>query len=390
MCRIHTRLPTGGILVFVSGQQEIRTLLRWLRVAYPSRSRQSDNDNDEKTTKSTAPPLYCLPLYSLLSPDKQSRVFAPPPPDSRLCIIATNVAETSITIPGIRYVIDCGKEKTRMYDPITGVTRFAIRWICKASAAQRAGRAGRTAPGHAYRLYSSAVFNDEMAEFGEPEIVCKPVDQLVLQLKSMNIIRVRNFPFPTAPDADALNAAECRLTRMGALDESTTRITALGKTMALFPLAPAFAKLLAIADQHSLLPYAVCLVAALSVREPMYALTGVRGETDDETRTRMTTLMQQRRIWAHSSYQSRQLGDLGVLIKAVCCVEHEGGGDDVCDKYGMHTKANIEIRKLRRQLTNIINRACSELSSTLVLDAHMQPMSEMQEKMLRYVCLSFE
>jgi ATP-dependent RNA helicase DHX37/DHR1 len=401
-------MPAGAILVFVTGQQDIRTLLRWLRKAYPrvldnattssgkvpppdlDQPSNDDSVDEEESTSTTinTSPLYCLPLYSLLAPDQQARVFAPSPSDCRLCIIATNVAETSITIPGVRYVIDCGKEKSREYDPITGVTRFSVRWICKASAAQRAGRAGRTAPGHAYRLYSSALFNDEMVEFGAPEILAKPVDQLVLQLKSMNIVRVRNFPFPTAPDADAIDAAERRLVRMGALELSTkkeARITTLGRTLALFPLAPAFGKILAISDQHSLLPYAVCLVAALSVREPIYALTDVRGDTDDSVRQKMMVLMQQRREWSNTGYQSRQLGDLCVLIKAVCAVEKDGGGANVCDRYGVHYKAMIEVRKLRRQLTNIINRTCTQLSQPLVLDAHMQPMSALQEKLLRYV-----
>ena len=93
-------------------------------------------------------PLYCLPLYSLLSSAKQHRVFEPPPEGTRLCVIATNVAETSLTIPNIRYVVDSGKEKRRDYDPITGVSQFNIHWISQASAEQRSGRASRVQAGH--------------------------------------------------------------------------------------------------------------------------------------------------------------------------------------------------------------------------------------------------
>ena len=161
-------------------------------------------------------PLYCLPLYSLLSSAKQHRIFEPPPEGTRLCVIATNVAETSLTIPNIRYVVDSGKEKRRDYDPITGVSQFNIHWISQASAEQRSGRAGRVQAGHAYRLYSSAMF-ENFTVFSQPEILNKPVDQLVLHLKAMNIVKVSNFPFPTPPKADQLEIAEKRLTLMGAL-----------------------------------------------------------------------------------------------------------------------------------------------------------------------------
>ncbi|VDM37726.1 unnamed protein product [Toxocara canis] len=164
-----------------------------------------------------ASPLYCLPLYSLLSSEKQRKVFEPVPDGCRLCVIATNVAETSLTIAGVRYVVDSGREKRRVHDPVTGVSQFIVHWISQASADQRAGRAGRVQAGHVYRLYSSAVFTD-LEKFSVPEILNKPVDQLVLHMKSMNIIKVSNFPFPTRPDRDALEEAEKRLIRLGALE----------------------------------------------------------------------------------------------------------------------------------------------------------------------------
>ncbi|NWT25537.1 DHX37 helicase, partial [Cardinalis cardinalis] len=108
-----------------------------------------DSEEDEKSDSSL--PLYVLPLYSLLAPEKQAKVFRPPPPGTRLCVVATNVAETSLTIPGIKYVVDSGREKRRCYDRITGVSSFRVSWVSQASAEQRAGRAGRTEPGHCYR-----------------------------------------------------------------------------------------------------------------------------------------------------------------------------------------------------------------------------------------------
>lgn len=229
--KIHQRLPPGGILVFLTGQDEIRSLCKKLRERFPSKSKlalnmddedrprvkcsakdmdleaedvqveqslddlvedQLDDESDElsdsydsdlerviiddTSPQATESPLHILPLYSLLPIDAQLRVFQPPPEGTRLCVAATNIAETSLTISGIKYVVDCGKVKERFYDKGTGVESFRIGWISKASAAQRAGRAGRTEPGHCYRLYSSTVFERDFAQFSEPEILKYPIE----------------------------------------------------------------------------------------------------------------------------------------------------------------------------------------------------------------------
>lgn len=121
-------------------------------------------------------PLHVLSLYSLLPTKEQLKVFDDPPEGTRLCVLATNVAETSLTIPGIRYVVDCGRSKERNYDRVTGVQSFNIQWASKASASQRAGRAGRTGPGHCYRLYSSAVYEADFEKFAEPELLRMPIE----------------------------------------------------------------------------------------------------------------------------------------------------------------------------------------------------------------------
>ncbi|XP_063127240.1 probable ATP-dependent RNA helicase DHX37 isoform X1 [Rattus norvegicus] len=145
-----------------------------------------DSEANEGEQPDASLPLHVLPLYSLLAPEKQAQVFKPPPEGTRLCVIATNVAETSLTIPGIKYVVDCGKVKKRYYDRVTGVSSFRVTWVSQASADQRAGRAGRTEPGHCYRLYSSAVFGD-FEQFPPPEITRRPVEDLILQMKALNI-----------------------------------------------------------------------------------------------------------------------------------------------------------------------------------------------------------
>jgi ATP-dependent RNA helicase DHX37/DHR1 len=222
--KIHKKLPPGGILVFLTGQDEIRNLCNKLRERFPpkskSRSEESnwnprvklsakqmdmetedvdvehDNDDEEvdgheddldasddsdiegllEDNEFNNEPLHILPLFSLLPVADQLRVFQPPPEGTRLCVVATNIAETSLTIPGIKYVVDCGRVKERVYDKSTGVESFQIGWISKASAAQRTGRAGRTGPGHCYRLYSSAVFERDFAQFSEPEILKYPIE----------------------------------------------------------------------------------------------------------------------------------------------------------------------------------------------------------------------
>lgn len=248
-------------------------------------------------------PMHVLPLYSLLPTDQQMQVFRSPPSNHRLVIIATNVAETSITIPGIRYVVDSGRAKERHYDPSTGVQAFQVSWISKASASQRAGRAGRTGPGHCYRLYSSALYEDHFEAFSKPEILRMPIEGVVLQMKSMNIEQVVNFPFPTPPDRFALKKAEDLLTHLGALSTPTKtrmvlgvqqagraggQVTDLGKAMAAYPVSPRFAKMLVIGSQHGCLPYVVAVVACLSVGDPFLHEQSIEelaeGSDEDDSR----------------------------------------------------------------------------------------------------------
>jgi len=176
----------------------------------------------------------------------------------------------------------------RRYDVKNGIQAFVVNWISKASAAQRAGRAGRTGPGHCYRLYSSALFEHHFDSFSRPEIQRMPIEGVVLQMKNMHIDAVVNFPFPTPPDRSALHQAEKILTHLGALGspgmgESSLvggQITALGKTMALFPLSPRFSRMLVNGQQHGCLPYVISIVAALSVGDPFLHEERLLAETE--------------------------------------------------------------------------------------------------------------
>ena len=356
-------------------------------------------ENKQKNKNSSEKPLYVLPLYSLLSTEKQIRVFDEKsiPPNSRLCVVATNIAETSLTIPNIKYVVDSGKIKQKFYDKLTGVSTFRICWTSKASADQRAGRAGRTSPGHCYRLYSSAVFNDEFSLFAEPEIVRKPVEDLILQMKDLGIDRIVNFPFPTPPDDASIRIAENILVQLGALqvdkskiksmkDEQVTTITKLGKSMACFPINPRYSKMLTLASQqqqqnkensNNILSYIICLISGLSVPEMFIdGETTIQNEkasaTDSNKEPIKIKYSQIRQSWLNGGVPGSQtllLGDLMLLLVAMGAVEYEqhcnsSNADSnvinssldkcmkFCEQYGIRYKAIIEARKLRKQLIN--------------------------------------
>lgn len=150
--------------------------------------KQTDENSDTRLREPG--PLYVLPLYAMFPAAAQLRVFAGVPEGARLVVVATNVAETSLTIPDIKYVVDCGRAKVKDYNCSSGIAKYEIQWISKASASHRAGRAGRTGPGHCYRLYSSAVFNNTFPDFPEPEICKVPIEGIVLLLKYMGINKV--------------------------------------------------------------------------------------------------------------------------------------------------------------------------------------------------------
>lgn len=321
-CKIHRKLPPGAILVFMTGQQEITHMVKRLRAEFPFANDlfkkkgigssvptikinpdnadvevenidfsvdirnheivddclDSDTDDNDimseegfdetlEDNQSENDPLYVLPLYSLLPEKEQMKVFQDPPKGSRLCVVATNIAETSLTIPGVRYVVDCGRSKERKFNESNGVQSFEVSWISKSSASQRSGRAGRTGPGHCYRLYSSAVYERDFEHFSKPEILRMPVESVILQMKSMAIHNVINFPFVTPPDKFSLAKAIKLLQYLGALDEKEN-ITEDGKRMSLFPLSPRFSKILLVGGEKNCLPYIVTIVSALSVGDP--------------------------------------------------------------------------------------------------------------------------
>ncbi|PWW78131.1 P-loop containing nucleoside triphosphate hydrolase protein [Tuber magnatum] len=398
VCKIHRRLPPGGILVFLTGQNEITHLLKRLRKAFPFKDeRQGSNSTSAPPSMSAEDvesPLHVLPLYSLLPTKEQLRVFGGVPEGSRMCVLATNVAETSLTIPGIRYVVDCGRSKERNHDKTTGVQSFDIGWVSKASAAQRAGRSGRTGPGHCYRLYSSAVYERDFPEFAKPEILRMPIEGLVLQMKSMNIDTITNFPFPTAPDRLGLQKSERLLEYLGALDPKGA-LTELGRIMNFFPLSPRFSKILIIGQQHECLPYIIAIVAALSVGD-VFILEhqlDIHGEAGDEDAPRNagiafedTQRAKRRKEYyrAHRAFSSLDLtSDVLKLLSVVCAYEYEKDSTEFCESNFLRLKAMQETHKLRQQISKIVKINCPGVLN--FFNPKLPPPSTVQVKALKQI-----
>jgi ATP-dependent RNA helicase DHX37/DHR1 len=325
---------------------------------------EKEFDIGEEKPEDTVMNVHVLPLYSQLPTSQQMRVFEPPPEGSRLIVLATNVAETSLTIPGVRYVFDCGRAKEKKYDLITGVQSFEVGWISKASANQRAGRAGRTGPGHCYRLYSSAVFERDFEEYAAPEISRTPLEGVVLQLKSMGA-PVVNFPFPTPPDRESLQRAENLLSYLGALS-SEGKVTKLGHELSLYPLNPRFARMLAMGVAQNLTAETIALVAALSVpelvtpenklglREPTRDPDAVRTEQDNiEAEERSRLRKAYNAALAKLSVNAKQ-SDCIKFFNAVCAYAYENDSQRFCEDMFLNAKAMHEASQLRQQLTSIV------------------------------------
>ncbi|CAL5218454.1 g135 [Coccomyxa viridis] len=189
------------------------------------------------------PNLIILSAYSNLPSEIQTRIFDPAPPGTRKVVIATNIAETSLTIDGIYYVVDPGFAKQKVYNPKTGIDSLVVAPISQASAKQRAGRAGRTGPGKCYRLYTKAAFESEMLELSVPEIQRTNLGMTVLMLKAMGTNDLLAFDFMDPPPPATLVSALEQLYNLGALDEEGM-LTRLGRKMAEFPLDPSVSKML--------------------------------------------------------------------------------------------------------------------------------------------------
>ncbi|KAJ7008259.1 ATP-dependent RNA helicase DEAH13-like isoform X1 [Populus alba x Populus x berolinensis] len=325
--------------------------------------------------------LRVMPLYAMLPAVAQLHVFDEVKEGERLVVVATNVAETSLTIPGIKYVVDTGREKVKNYNSSNGMEAYEVQWISKASADQRKGRAGRTGPGHCYRLYSSAVYNNILPDFSCAEISKVPVDSIVLVLKSMHIDKVEKFPFPTPPEAAALVEAERCLKTLEALD-NTGRLTSLGKAMACYPMSPRHSRMLLTAIQitrkmkdhdtaNLVLGYAVATAAALSFSNAFLkhfegSHTDSNGSEQDGRSSSLGSnkiLDKQEKIKKKKLRETTKLSrarfsnstsDTLTVAYALHCFELSTSPVEFCHENGLHLKTMEEMSKLRRQLLQLV------------------------------------
>ena len=348
-CKIHSRLPEGNVLIFLTGKREILDLCQKLKNEFINTKEDNYMDNNNKRLileeseikkeieeksenkkdinikekkeeekiveeieegnenniisqdKKNYSPVIVLPLYSSMEPEEQMKIYQDYK-GKRMIVVSTNVAETSLTIPNIRYVIDSGRVKKRIYKSGLSFSTFKIEWISQASANQRSGRAGRTCEGYCYRLYSNGLYV-KMNLFTEPQISTSPLSQVILTLKSMKVKDIYDFPFITKPKLFFIDKSLEHLVNIGAIEipdleninkfnrimnylksedkdnntlnneeneemekrKDTTNISEIGKLMTKFPVEPKLGKILIMANNFDLIEYAILIVAILSI-----------------------------------------------------------------------------------------------------------------------------
>ncbi|CAD6197393.1 unnamed protein product [Caenorhabditis auriculariae] len=272
--QIHICEETAGdILLFLTGQEEIEEACKRI-------------DREVKNLGDDAGKLNCIPLYSTLPPNAQQRIFEPAPPNGptgaigRKCVVSTNIAETSLTIDGVVFVIDPGFSKQKVYNPRIRVESLLVCPISKASAMQRAGRAGRTKPGKCFRLYTETAYKNEMQDQTYPEILRSNLGSVVLQLKKLGIEDLVHFDFMDPPAPETLMRALELLNYLQAINDDG-ELTELGSIMAEFPLDPQLAKMLITSTELNCSNEILSITAMLSVPQCFVRPNEMKKEADE-------------------------------------------------------------------------------------------------------------
>ena len=349
---VHEALP-GDILVFLTGQETVENLESLCQEYAQSLDLRS------------VPKLLILPLFAALPPPAQQRVFEPTPPRTRKVIIATNIAETSVTIPGVRFVIDCGKFKRKHFNSKLGLDALLVKLVSKSSADQRKGRAGREAAGTCYRLYTEETYST-FGKDNSPEILRCDLTQMVLGLKAHGVEDVVNFPFLTAPPRRSLEQALLHLHQLRALDD-TFKISALGSEIAHLPVTPSLGCVLIAAGRPKFdcLEECIDIIAALSVENVfLNTTTEERKEEADNARRELY----------------RREGDHLTLLATVQAYAAENTDRKAwCEKRFVSHRAMKAVMDARKQIREILKRglkrndtgeAAGATSGSLVTDLH--------------------
>ncbi|KAL7679850.1 putative AAA+ ATPase domain, RNA helicase HrpA, P-loop containing nucleoside triphosphate hydrolase [Plasmopara halstedii] len=327
--QIHLSHPPGDILVFMTGQEDIEA------TCYILAERMGKLDG--------APPLMVLPMYSQLPADLQAKIFDAS--EIRKCIVSTNIAETSLTVDGIKYVIDTGFCKVKVYNPKIGMDALQVSPISQQNANQRAGRAGRTGPGVAYRLYTERQFVNELLEAQIPEIQRTNLGYVVLLLKSLGVSNLLEFDFMDPPPQDNIINSMYQLWVLGALS-NTGELTEIGKKMVVFPLDPPLAKMLLFSEALGCSTEVLIVVSMLSVPSVFFRPKD-REEESDAAREKFfvpesdhLTLLNVYQQWESNRHSAQW-----------------------CSDHFIHAKGLRKAREVREQLADIMKQQRVRLKS---------------------------
>uniref|UniRef100_A0A672J0Z0 DEAH (Asp-Glu-Ala-His) box polypeptide 34 n=1 Tax=Salarias fasciatus TaxID=181472 RepID=A0A672J0Z0_SALFA len=313
----------GDLLLFLSGMTEISTIQEACQV-YATHTRR----------------WIVLPLHSTLSIAQQDKVFDIAPPGVRKCIISTNIAETSVTIDGVRFVVDSGKVKEMSFDPKAKMQRLQEFWISRASSEQRKGRAGRTGPGVCYRLYAESDY-DAFAPYPVPEIHRVALDSLILQMKSMCLGDPLSFIFIDPPPASSIQTAVTYLKEQGALD-SRGELTSIGSLLAQLPVDVVIGKMLVLGSLFHLVEPVLTVAAALSVQSPFLRSTQHNPDC--------TTARQPLHSNQGDPFTLLNTFNAWVEVKG----ERGGGSRKWCRRRGLEEQRLYEMVNLRRQFKDLL------------------------------------
>ncbi|CAO3633213.1 unnamed protein product [Cunninghamella echinulata] len=316
----------GDLLIFMSGINEITTLEEQLRIYA------------EKTKK-----WIILILHSSVAIDDQEKIFDSPPSGIRKCIISSNIAETSVTIDGIRFIIDSGKVKELNHDSINNMRKLSEFWISKASAEQRKGRAGRTGPGECFRLYSENEYL-HLNDYSVPEIQRGALEPVLLNIKALSLGDPRNFDFLERPSMNSIESSIYFLQNLGALDNQE-QITNLGKALANLPVDAVIGKMILLGVVFDVVDPVLTIIACMSVQSPFVRVVSSSASSDVAKNQRSFdsyhgdpfTLLNLWKAWLDIKSDSKQ------------------SSRQWCKRYGIEEQRLYEIAKLRGQFEKIVN-----------------------------------
>lgn len=325
--QIHFNSPPGDILIFMTGQEDIEGTCSTL-------AEKMNNLGDDNSK-----PLLVLPMYSQLPADLQAKIFDAAPDGVRKCIVSTNVAETSLTVDGIKYVIDSGFCKLKVYNPKIGMDALNVTPVSRANANQRSGRAGRTGPGFCFRLYTDRQFREELMEAAVPEIQRTNLSNVVLLLKSLGVKNLLDFDFMDPPPEDNIMTSLYQLWILGAID-NTGDLTTLGRRMSDFPLDPPLSKMLLFAHEHGKCSSEVLIIVSmLSVPSVFFRPKG-REEESDSVREKFFVP------------ESDHLTLLNVYLRA----KQYKFDTAWCTKHFIHSKGIRKAREVHAQMVDLMKQ----------------------------------